>query len=113
MWAVGTEPLPRPFPVTLPSPYPEQLHDEDEGLRCPLQLVQVIVARAVVVKHVAHAAAVLLPFQGVPALRDPPHALGDQGIHPRVLQEDGGPGNAMHLWAAQPEVGCRWDSSYP
>lgn len=66
--------------------YPEQLHDEDEGLWRPLQLVQVVVARAVVVEHVAHAAAMLLAFQGVPALCNPPHALGHQGVHAGVLQ---------------------------
>lgn len=79
-------------------PYPEQLHDEEEGLWRPLQLVQVIVARAVVVKHVAHATAVLLALQGVPSLCNPPHAPGDQGVHACVLQGGEHP--------AQPWRGC-------
>lgn len=86
-------------------PYPEQFHDEDQGLWCPLQLVQVIVARAVVVKHVAHATAVLLAFQRVPSLCDPPHAPGDQGIHACVLQEGStplSPGGRLHppIWGS-------------
>lgn len=89
-WAAGPEPaapaLPGPTAIPMVPSYPEQLHDEDEGLWRPLQLVQVVVARAVVVEHVAHAAAMLLAFQGVPALRDSPHALGHQGVHAGVLQ---------------------------
>jgi len=60
----------------------------------------------VVVKHVAHATAVLLPFQGVPAFRDPPHAPGDQGVHACVLRGGGAPCSAAWGQPAPPSSGA-------
>jgi len=67
-------------------PHPDELHDEEEGLGLLHQLVQVVVAQAVVGEHVGHAARVDVPVHRVFALGDAPHALGHQGVDAGVLQ---------------------------
>ena len=50
-----------------------------------MQLVQVIIAQAVVGKHVGHATGVDVPVHGVLALRNAPQTLGHNGIEASVL----------------------------
>lgn len=64
----------------------EQLQDEVERLRFLHQLIQVFIAKAVVGKHVGHAARMDVPVDWVFALSDASHAFGHQWIDTSVLE---------------------------
>lgn len=70
-------------------PHLEQLQDKEEGLRFLHQLIQVLVAEAVVGEHVGHAARVDVPVHRVFALCYAPHTLGHQWVDAGVLQRRG------------------------
>lgn len=63
----------------------EQLEDEVERFGLLHQLIQVVVAEAVVGEHVGHAARVHLPLDWVFAFCNASHALGHEWVNASVL----------------------------
>ncbi len=80
----------------------EQLQDEVQGFRFLHQLIQVVVAEAVVGEHVGHTARVDVPVHWVFALCDAPHTLGHKRIDAGVLERREDP-QSQSFYEAAPE----------